>query len=397
MFTRRNERGQEASDSFAEVDPKRGGSSLSTRTKITIDARMLGFSGIGRYIYDLLFNFARIENEFNFEIIAPRRELLPNPLPPTFRYVCGRSPIYGIGEQWEIARLARKTDLLHCPHYNIPLFYRGALVVTIQDLTHLLHRDFVPYRAAYVYARFMLGAAASHARQIITISEFSKHAICSQLKVPENKVRVIYRFLSERYRHLQKSSDPARLAALGINSPYILFVGLLKPHKNVYGLIRAFSMIPPQKRHSYQLVLAGRKDRAYPSLLQLTRELHLERQVVFTGEVSDNDLHLLYSGATVLVLASFNEGFGVPALEAMAYGIPVVAANSSSLPEVVGNAGLLVDPQDGSAIANALERLLSDPGLRQQLGRLGQERACLFSAREAAQKHLELYREVLRA
>jgi glycosyltransferase involved in cell wall biosynthesis len=125
--------------------------------------------------------------------------------------------------------------------------------------------------------------------------------------------------------------------------------------------------------------------------------LHLERQVVFTGEVSDNDLHLLYSGATVFVLASLNEGFGVPALEAMAYGIPVVAANSSSLPEVVGNAGLLVDPQDGSAIANTLERLLSDPDFRQQFGRLGQERACLFSAREAAQKHLELYREVLRA
>jgi glycosyltransferase involved in cell wall biosynthesis len=131
--------------------------------------------------------------------------------------------------------------------------------------------------------------------------------------------------------------------------------------------------------------------------VQLTKDLHLESKVVLTGQVSDNDLQILYSGATVFALVSFNEGFGLPPLEAMAYGIPVVAANNSSLPEVVGNAGLLVDPQDGSAIANALERLLSDPGLRQQLSRLGQERACLFSAREAAQKHLELYREVLRS
>jgi alpha-1,3-rhamnosyl/mannosyltransferase len=370
---------------------------MSSQMKITLDCRMLGLSGIGNYIAGLLFNFARIDNEFNFDVIAPRHDSLPEPLPPTFRYVCGRSPIYGIREQWEIPRLARKADLLHCPHYNIPYFYGGAIVVTIQDLTHLLHPDFVPHRAAYHYARFMLGAAASRARKIITISQFSKNAICSELEVPEDKVRVIYRSLSPRYDHLQVSSDPARLAALGINSPYILFVGVLKPHKNVHGLIRAFSMIPPHKRDDYQLAIVGKKDRAYPSLLRLRKELALERQVIFTGQVSQNDLHLLYSGATVFVLPSLNEGFGVPALEAMAYGIPVVASNNSSLPEVVGNAGLLVDPDDGGAIANALERLLSDADLRQQLSRRGEERARLFSAREAALKHLELYREVLRA
>jgi alpha-1,3-rhamnosyl/mannosyltransferase len=364
---------------------------------VAIDARMLGHSGHGAYIDDLVSNFGHIDSEFNFDIIATRRELLPDPLPPKFRYVSGRSGIYSLGEQWEVARLARRTSLLHCPHYNIPYFYRGPLVVTIHDLTHLLRPDFVPNRTAYLYARFMLAAAASHARQIITVSQFSKDAICRQLGVPESKVRVIYRVLSDRYLHLQKSSDPARLAALGINSPYVLYVGNTKTHKNVHGLIRAFSMISREKRSDHQLVIVGKKDRAHASLLRLTRELDLERQVVITGEGSDADLHLLYSGATVFVLPSFNEGFGLPALEAMAYGLPVVAANNSSLPEVVGDAGVLVDPFDTRSIANAIEQLITDRRQREELGKLGAERARLFSPRDFALQHLMVYREVLDA
>jgi len=187
------------------------------------------------------------------------------------------------------------------------------------------------------------------------------------------------------------------LRELQVNGPYILFVGLLKPHKNVHGLIRAFARLPVEKRSLYQLVIAGKKDKSYPDFERLTMQLGLERKVVFTGYVSDLDLDALYTGATVFVLPSFNEGFGLPALEAMARGIPVVVSDRSSLPEVVGDAGLLVDPYDIQSIANAIEQLTADESLRRELGRRGRDRAQLFSARLFAKKHLEVYREVLGA
>ena len=184
---------------------------------------------------------------------------------------------------------------------------------------------------------------------------------------------------------------------MGVASPFILFVGRLTPHKNVGALIRSFARLPADRRNGTQLVIAGRKDSDYPRLELLVNELRLGDRVVFTGHVPRADLVALYAGAKVFALVSLNEGFGLPALEAMAYGVPVVASNNSSLPEVVGDAGLLVDPRDENEIVNALERVLSEPSLSQRLGKLGRERAQLFSAREAAQEHLKDYREALSA
>jgi glycosyltransferase involved in cell wall biosynthesis len=121
----------------------------------------------------------------------------------------------------------------------------------------------------------------------------------------------------------------------------------------------------------------------------------LERRVVFTGHVSDSELESLYAGASLLVLPSFNEGFGLPVLEAMAHGVPVIASNQASLPEVVGTAGILVDPNDHEALANTMERVLLDESLRRELVRSGRARVELFSARECALQHLEVYREAI--
>jgi glycosyltransferase involved in cell wall biosynthesis len=143
------------------------------------------------------------------------------------------------------------------------------------------------------------------------------------------------------------------------------------------------------------LVIVGKKDRSYADLEQLTQQLSLQGRVVFTGYVPDSDLDSLYAGASLFVLPSFSEGFGLPVLEAMAHGVPLIASNCASLPEVVGEAGILVDPAAPAALAGAMERVLSDDSLHDALVGRGRERVKLFSARECARQHLEIYREVL--
>ncbi len=384
-----------ASPAMHVIQEGRQSSALNSWPQIMLDARMLGHSGIGTYLSDLLDNFAVMNSGFRFKVVAPRRELLPNPMSETFTWVKGTSPIYGLREHWEISRLGKTADLLHCPHYNVPYFFRGPMVVTIHDLTHLMFPQFLPNFAAYTYARLVMAAAVVHSRLIITNSEYSKRCICQRYRIPESKIRVIHLIVSQRFLGARKKPDPVRLKELGIVKPYILFVGLLKRHKNIDGLIRGLSLTHIPKRRDIQLVIAGKRDTAYQDLVALTRTLGLTDTVVFTGQVGDDDLHSLYAGAMALALVSFNEGFGLPALEAMAYGLPVIAANNSSLPEVVGDAGILIDPYDVRRIGSALEELVGDERARAELGRRGQERVKLFSARRFAEGHLEAYREAL--
>ena len=400
---------------------------------VALDARMLGATGIGTYLKDLLAGLASTDHEFRFNVLttetqrlkdtsqfeishsrfkagnselkigkaadpepgsAQIRGIKPPPDPERFKFIPATAPIYSLKEQWEVGRLAREGDLLHCPHYNIPYFYKGRMVVTIHDLTHLAHRDFVPNQLAHYYARVMLTAAAHHARQVITVSQFSKKCICQALNVPEEKVHVISYGIPARMQP-NGSVDTSLIEKFKIAKAYVLFVGLLKPHKNVQALLRAFALLPEAFRTSHQLIITGRLDTCYPTLFQLARELSLGDRVVFTGHVTDGELRALYAGAKAFVLPSLNEGYGLPVLEAMAFGVPVIVSNISSLPEVAGDAGILVDPRDDRSISKALERLLADEQLRKSLGERGQQRARSFSAREFALKHLEVYRAAL--
>lgn len=365
------------------------------RAGITIDARMLGPSGIGTYLKNLLYNLADLDHEFHFKVMSASPSELRYLPSDRFQIVKANAPIYSLAEQWEVARSARGSDLLHCPHYNIPYFYRGKLVVTIHDLTHLTCRQFFPGKAAYCYARFMLGAAARRAGKIITVSQFSKDSIHRFLPASNGKIRVIYQPPAV---NLARGDCTAALSVgCGVARPYILYAGALKRHKNVEGLVRAYALLPQSYRDQFQLVLVGKEDDAAPRVRQLVEELKLGQNVVITGGVPDDQLRERYAGATVFAMVSLNEGFGLPALEAMAHGVPVVVSSTSSLPEVVGDAGILVDPLNDKGIAEGLQRLLDNPALRHELGERGRQRAQTFSARDFALQHLEVYREALKA
>jgi len=363
---------------------------------ISIDARMLGSSGIGNYIRNLLENFATIANEFVFELVC-QTKALPNGLPlDRFRFVPAKSSIYSVSEQWEIGWLARRAHLLHIPHYNAPLGYRGKLIVTIHDLIHLTDPTFKRTLAARFYARPMFYLVTQKADRIIADSEFTKQQIVEHLAVSPSKIVVVYLGVSEQFCPHDRGKAFLRVSSVfGLKRPYILFVGNLKPHKNVKTLIHAFSRMCARRDFDHQLVMLGDDKRWKVDLVNECKKLGIDGRVLFVSQVPFEDLPWVYGGAEVLVLPSFIEGFGLPVLEAMACGTPVVCSRAASLPEVAGDAAEYFEPASTDDLAAAIERVLGSHELQETLCQKGLERAKLFSWYECARRTLDVYGQVL--
>jgi glycosyltransferase involved in cell wall biosynthesis len=363
---------------------------------VAIDARMLEHSGIGTYLRNLLENLATIETEYIFEVMCPRQQALRGLPPDRFRFVPAKSPIYSVSEQWEIARLSRPGQLLHSPHYNAPLLSRSKLVVTIHDLTHLTDPTFKRTLAARFYAWPMFNLVARRADRIIADSEFTKQQIVEHLGISPSKVAVVYLGVDDHFcPHDRKQAFLCVSSLLGVSRPYILFVGNLKPSKNVKTLIQAFSQICARRGVDHQLVILGDDRKWKAGLVNECQNLGIAEYVVFAPHVPYEDLPRVYAAAEMLVMPSFNEGFGLPVLEAMACGTPVVCSRAASLPEVGGDAVEYFEPSSADDLAAALERILGSRVLQEALRCKGLERAKLFSWHECARRHCEVYHKVL--
>jgi glycosyltransferase involved in cell wall biosynthesis len=248
---------------------------------------------------------------------------------------------------------------------------------------------------AYAYALSVMRMAARRARRVLTVSEASKQDILHYLKVPAEKVEVIYNALDERLAVAPSAEDIDRVRQrFLLTSPFVLYSGNIKPHKNVERLIEAFSLLRKGGREDLKLVIIGDEISKYPGLRRLVHRLQLDRQVRFLGFVPDATLAALYGLASVFVFPSLYEGFGLPPLEAMAFGTPVVTSNVSSLPEVVGDAALLIDPLSPSEISAAIARVLDDDALRAELVRRGYERVRTFSWARSVKRIREVYAEL---
>lgn len=282
-------------------------------------------------------------------------------------------------------------DVFLSPYYKGPLVASCPVVVTIHDVyfigypgRHRPVRDAVLTRAARLYARAAAG--------VITDSEHSKRAIVARLGVAGEKIRVIPLALGPEFRPALLS--PADRGRYRLPSSYILYVGNFKPHKNLPRLLRAYATLPAALRRAHALVLAGGAGGGSEALQTLATALGIADHVCFPGRISDDDLPGLYSRSTMLVLPSMEEGFGLPALEAMACGAPVVAANRGALPEVVGDAGILVDPESEDGLARAMAEVLTADERRNSLRRRGLEQAARFTAERTADRVLALLLEV---
>jgi glycosyltransferase involved in cell wall biosynthesis len=351
--------------------------------RIAIDARKLHDYGIGTYVRNLVHTLARQGGTDTYVLLCSQRDVpFVRALGPQFEPLPEPAANYSVREQFSVPAALRRArvDLFHAPHYVVPPLTRCPYVVTIHDCIHLRFPQYLPNRAAHVYARTMMWTSARRARRVLTVSEASKDDILHYLHVPADRVEVVPNGLDERFATAPTAEDLARVRErFQLTEPFILYAGNIKPHKNVDRLIEAYSILRRQGITGTKLLIIGDELSKYPALRRLVHRFQLHKHVRFFGFVPDRTLAALYRLASVFVFPSLYEGFGLPPLEAMAAGAPVVTSNVSSLPGVVGDAALLIDPLDAGAIASAMARVLSEPALRADLICRGLERAKLFS------------------
>lgn len=371
--------------------------------RIGIDARFYGpfGKGLGRYVQKLIEHLERLDHDHEF-VIFLRSENWEGYAPhdSRFRKVLANFPWYSFTEQWKFPRLlhSMKLDLIHFPHYNVPLLYRHPFVVTIHDLilsryptrksTTLSPLWYAAKHAAY---RMVIASAVRRAQAILTVSEYSKLEILRTFSVDPQKVVVTYE--AAEPLHSDAASIPPTLQKKHAGwQPYLLYVGNAYPHKNLETLLQAFRMLKEQRNEPLRLVLVGQHDFFYRRLQETVRREGVQ-DVIFAGSVMDRELASLYHHALLYVFPSLMEGFGLPPLEAMLAGLPVASSNRTSLPEILGDAAFYFDPEQPQAIVTALQKLLSDEHLRHVLRERGKERVKRFQWEELARRTLAVYTE----
>jgi glycosyltransferase involved in cell wall biosynthesis len=361
---------------------------------VTIDARWL-VGGIGTYTRNLLQEFHGRANGLEIRAIVRRQDC------SAVRELCSHltvvdTPIYTLREQLQIPRVSRHSDLLHVPHFNAPLLHRGPLLVSIMDLIHLRLPAYRYNWRTLFYARPMLSAVSRKADHIVTVSRYSKSEIVQTLGVPESSVTVIHCGVAKEFRADCLPLDPLELSTtLGVQAPFLLYVGNLKPHKNITTLLRAFAYLRKDRKLPHSLLVVGDDRRWKSSVLEECQRLGIRNCTTFISHVPQSLMPRIYTSADVLVMPSTIEGFGLPVLEAMACGTPVVSSRAASLPEVAGDAALYFDPSSPEDLAFHLERLVQSRELQVCLRKKGIEQAAKFSWQESARRHLALYNEVL--
>lgn len=273
-----------------------------------------------------------------------------------------------------------KADITHFFNYYIPPFVRGKKVTTIHDMTIKAYPETVRFLSR-VMARLNLKTTCRRATRIITSSEFSKNEIIKYLKVPSEKISVLYSGVDlELYVPCEDEGEKEDVKhRYNIKEEYYLYLGTLEPRKNIERLILAYSMLKESNKNIPKLVIAGKKGWMYTDIFKLVSERKLEQDVIFTGYVKFEDVPILMSAAVAFVFPSLYEGFGMPPLEAMACGTPVITSDCASLPEVVGDAAMLVNPYSVEEIAVALEKVYFDKELHAMLSERGRERSKRFA------------------
>jgi glycosyltransferase involved in cell wall biosynthesis len=308
---------------------------------------------------------------------------------------------FGLRQQWAIPQLLRahrtsgpssavRGPLFHSTYYLMPYRPGVPTLLTVYDLIALLHPSTVSLRAR-LFFRVATRLALAAADRVVTISASARDDLLAHFSVDPERVTPIPLAADPRFTP-QPADEIARVRAkYKLPDRFIFYLGINKPHKNLPGLVEAYSRIP-HSAFPIPLFVAGAWDERYPEARALAAPLG--DAVRFLGPVDDADLPALHSAATLFAFPSLYEGFGLPVLEAMACGAPVICGNRSSLPEVVGEAAFLVDPTDTEAIAAAIRRVLEDEGLRQKMSEKSLAQAARFSWQRTAAETLAVYREM---
>ncbi|MFH1561645.1 MAG: glycosyltransferase family 1 protein [Patescibacteria group bacterium] len=372
------------------------------KPRIVIDARMYEPGiGISRYLSQLLEQFKLLKLTKKFELILivkkDRQKEIRSWLGNGFQYCPARSKHYSLGEQIEIPYLLwkLKPDLVHFPHFNVPLWGSGKFVVTIHDLIkhHFSGRQTTTKnQSLYLVKRFgylfVSRQAIKKAQAIIVPSAYWQKELVSNFKISPDKVNVTHEAVDPNFGKL--SGDGKRvLKEYRVKQPFFLYVGSVYPHKNVISLLRAI-----KKTASTRLVIVCSRNVFVDRLEKMVRKMGLEKRVSFTGFVADDKLAWLYHQATALVHPSLMEGFGLTGLEAMAVQCPVLSSTASCLPEIYGPAVLYFDPLNPDQIADCLTKI-NQPAVAKKLIDLGNQQVKKYSWAKMARQTIQIYEDCL--
>ena len=372
--------------------------------------------GFGRFTREILRSLTAIDHKNDYWFFVDKETSMGNVFPDGVEVVvvdtdvsptqaASASGRRSIGDLWAMTRKVRQYDLdlfFFPTHYTyFPILNRTKIIGAFHDMTAKRFPDEIfPNRKLRLFWNLKERLAIWQSHLILTVSEYSKREIMKFYKIPESRVRTTTegpKSVFKRLPHDEKLTQALHRYQIRPSERFLLYVGGISPHKNLRSLIRTYlELIKAPSFSDIKLVLVGDYQTDsfysdYPVLHGLVNELHLERKVIFTGYINDKELAYLYNAASLLVFPSLQEGFGLPAIEAMACGTPVAASNAGALPETLGDVGRYFNPYDPVQMLGVIKSVLSDRNMRDEMRRSGLMRVKQFSWDKAARNLVSIF------
>lgn len=362
----------------------------SQKLNVIIDVRMVDrhLHGIARYAYEIVKHMS-FENKVHMMLLVNDLNLSKEIFGKfnNIEFIKMKSKFLSLSEQIELPLVVNKyrgKAIFHSPSFVSSPFIKTKMIMTIHDLNHLRFPQYYSPFHKYYY-KYIVKPSALKCKKILTVSEFSKKEIVDWLKCGRDKVVVTYNGVDDRFKYIDDNNKLIKVKnKYNLPDKFVLYIGNLKPHKNVKTLIKAMGLVD----NDIKLVINGKVNK---SLMEVINTYNLKSKISFIGYVDDEDLPILYNLAKVFVFPSLYEGFGLPPLEAMACGCPVIVSNTSSLPEVVGNVGYEFEPNDYVKLSTLINKSLNEEYDKKKLI----ERADFFSWRRTYGETLNKYYKLI--
>ena len=310
-----------------------------------------------------------------------------------------RCPSYPLWEQYALPRAARRdrVDMLHCTSNTAPVWCGGIpLVLTLHDIIFLEPRDkhnkSLYQNLGRIYRRMVVPKVIGKCRRIITVSNFELDNIVGRLKLPRDRMAMIYNGYNDWFRPVKDTAGVYR-KYIGERG-YFFFLGNTDPKKNTARTIMAYAGYLERSDVKRKLLVADLKQESIDAILRDNGIEHIREYVVPSGYIVNSDLPYIYNDAFAFLYTSLRESFGIPLLEAMACGTPVVTSDTSSMPEIAGPDAALTSPERAGDITEMMLRLENDHDFRERQINIGLERVKMFSWRKTAEELLRLYKDV---
>lgn len=365
---------------------------------IGIDARLLYYrkGGIPEYTRQLIEALADLDTVNNYAIVHNFRDKEDYLPAANFRRINAYTPAHHQWERFALSAelLPRNLDLFHSPDFIAPRQAARRHIITIHDLHFLYYPQFLEEDALNYY-RNQIMKSVKRADHILVQTDGTKRDVMKMLNAPEEKITVHHLGVNPSFKPMTTEQIQTILAPYNLPSEYLLFVGTIEPRKNLPTLFKAYALMREKTPDIPPLVLGGQAGWHVEQEMATLDELGLRKHVVWFQNVPPEVLSALYAGATLLIIPSFHEGFGMPALEAMACGTPAVVTNRGSVPEVIGDAAVYLDPTEPETIVEAVLSLLNDTDRYQEFRRRGLERSSQYTWQRTAQIALDVYRSLL--